>query len=82
MGEMLRGWCLWARTTLKKTFIPLTCDYRDNKIDASRIPLLAAVGGSMVTRHASRRAFLREQRALVTQDILPEIGKAFTEVLE
>jgi len=44
------------------------------------IPLLAAVGGSMVTRTASRRAFARYGRGLVTEDILPDIGGAFAEV--
>lgn len=53
---------------------------RDKSIPASRFPLLAAVGGSMVTRTASRRAFEKEGRGVVTQDMLPEIGKAFAEV--
>lgn len=34
----------------------------------------------MVTRTASRRAYLKEGRGVVTQDMLPEIGKAFSEV--
>lgn len=55
---------------------------RNNTILASRIPLLAAVGGSMVTRTASRRAFSKEGRSVVTQDMIPEIGKAFQEVFE
>lgn len=53
---------------------------RDKSIPASRFPLLAAIGGSMVTRVASRRAFHKEGRGVVTQDMLPEIGKAFAEV--
>lgn len=44
----------------------------------SRVPLLAAIGGSMVTRTASRQAFLREGRSVVTEDMIPEIRKAFT----
>ena len=44
------------------------------------MPLLAALGGSMVTRTASRRAFLKEGRAVVTQDMLSEIGASFAEV--
>lgn len=50
------------------------------KVSSSRIPLLAAVAGSMVTRTASRRAFLREGRGVVTQDMLSEIGGAFSEI--
>lgn len=51
-----------------------------NKIAASRVPLLAAIGGSMVTRTASRRAFYKEGRGVVTEDMIPEIGKAFADV--
>jgi ATP-dependent NAD(P)H-hydrate dehydratase len=59
-----------------------TClpERRDKSIPASRFPLLAAVGGSVVTRTTSRRAFSKEGRGVVTQDMLPEIGKAFAEV--
>jgi len=56
--------------------------FGNNSIPASRIPLLSAVGGSMVTRTASRRAFSKERRSVVTQDIIPEIGKSFQEVFE
>lgn len=55
---------------------------RNNTIPTSRIPLLAAVGGSMVTRTASRRAFSKEGRSVVTQDMIPEIGNSFQEVFE
>ncbi|KAF9073246.1 Ribokinase-like protein [Rhodocollybia butyracea] len=54
--------------------------FGDGAIAASRMPLLAAVAGSMVTRTASRLAFQKEGRGLVTQDMLGEIGKSFTEV--
>jgi len=51
----------------------------DKGIPTSRMPILAAVGGSMVTRTSSKRAFQVEGRGLVTQDIIPYIAKAFTE---
>ncbi|KAF5350267.1 hypothetical protein D9758_007775 [Tetrapyrgos nigripes] len=54
--------------------------FGDQSIPASRMPLLAAVAGSMVTRTASRRAFYKEGRGVVTQDMLTEIGKSFAEV--
>jgi len=54
--------------------------FGDHKIPVSRIPLLAAVGGSMVTRTASRFAFAKNGRSVVTEDMIPEVGKAFTEV--
>ena len=52
----------------------------DGSVPPSRIPLLAAVAGSMVTRTASRRAFGKQGRGVVTQDMLPEIGGAFAEI--
>ncbi|KAJ7091449.1 Ribokinase-like protein [Mycena belliarum] len=54
--------------------------FGDKSIPASRYPLLAAAGASIVTRTASRRAFFKEGRGVVTQDMLPEIGKSFAEV--
>ncbi len=56
--------------------------FGDNRIPASRMPMLAAVAGSMLTREVSRRAFVKEGRAVVTQDMLKEIGGAFVEVFE
>ncbi|KAJ3866854.1 H-hydrate dehydratase [Lentinula novae-zelandiae] len=54
--------------------------FGDGKIAASRMPLIAAVAGSIVTRHTSRRAFQKQGRGLVTQDMLGEIGTSFSEV--
>lgn len=36
----------------------------------------------MVTRTASRFAFAKNGRSVVTEDMIPEIGKAFTEVFD
>ncbi|KAF8506414.1 H-hydrate dehydratase [Hysterangium stoloniferum] len=52
----------------------------EEKLSPRSIPLLASIGASMVTRTASKRAFNRYGRGLVTQDILPDIGGAFAEV--
>ncbi|KAF5316250.1 hypothetical protein D9619_006433 [Psilocybe cf. subviscida] len=52
------------------------------EIPASRIPLLAAVGASMVTRTTSRLAYQTNGRSLITADMLPVIGKAFEEVFQ
>ena len=54
--------------------------FGDKSLLASRIPILAATGASMVTRAASRRAFEKEGRGVVTQDMLKEIGGAFSEI--
>ncbi|KAF7308422.1 hypothetical protein HMN09_00691000 [Mycena chlorophos] len=53
--------------------------FGDKSLPTARLPLLAAIGGSTVTRTASRRAFSREGRGVVTQDMLSEVGKAFAE---
>ena len=53
---------------------------RDHALPVSRLPLLAAIGGSIVTRTSSRMAFQVEGRGLVTQDMIPHLGKAFTEI--
>ncbi|KAF5338365.1 hypothetical protein D9611_012480 [Ephemerocybe angulata] len=53
--------------------------FGDKTVPASRVPILAAVGGSIVTREASRRAFAKMGRGLVTQDLIPELGHAFAE---
>ena len=52
----------------------------DQSIPASRIPLLSAVGGSIVTRTASCHAFQKTGRSMVTQDILVELGQAFADI--
>jgi ATP-dependent NAD(P)H-hydrate dehydratase len=54
--------------------------FGDGSVPVSRMPLLAATGASMVTRTASRIAFEREGRSVVTQDMLPDIGRAFRTV--
>jgi ATP-dependent NAD(P)H-hydrate dehydratase len=54
--------------------------FGDNAIPVSRMPILAAIGASIVTRTTSRRAFEKEGRSVVTQDMLKEIGGAFAEV--
>ena len=56
--------------------------YSDKAVPTSRIPFLAAIGGSIVTRTASRRAFSIQGRSLVTQDMIPQIGKSFDEVFD
>ncbi|KAG8221036.1 Ribokinase-like protein [Butyriboletus roseoflavus] len=54
--------------------------YGDHALPVSRLPMLAAIGGSIVTRTSSRRAFQVEGRGLVTQDMIPHLAKAFTEI--
>ncbi len=44
------------------------------------LPLLAAVGASNVTRTASRAAFKRHGRGMLTSDMIGEIGLAYTTV--
>ncbi|KAH6915952.1 H-hydrate dehydratase [Coprinopsis sp. MPI-PUGE-AT-0042] len=53
--------------------------YGDGSVPTSRMPLLAAVAGSMVTRTASLLAYKKRGRSMLTQDVLEETGKAFEE---
>ena len=52
---------------------------RDHALPVSRLPILAAIGGSTVTRTCSRMAFQVEGRGLVTQDMVPHLARAFSE---
>jgi len=54
--------------------------FGDRSLPASRMPLLAATGASIVTRTTSRIAFEREGRSVMTQDMLADIGTAFRAV--
>ena len=56
-------------------------DHSD-KPSPARIPFLAALAGSTLTRTVSRAAYLAHGRSVVTQDMLPYIGKAFEEVFD
>ncbi|KAH7091889.1 YjeF domain-containing protein [Auriculariales sp. MPI-PUGE-AT-0066] len=47
--------------------------------DPARLPFLGSIGGSLLTRTASRMAFAEHGRAVVTQDMLAYIGRAFEE---
>ena len=60
MGESIR---MKRRTGDEQQCFVLS---RDGSIASSRIPLLAAVAGSMVTRTASKRAFLKNGRGKFT----------------
>ncbi|KAK2463549.1 hypothetical protein APHAL10511_004300 [Amanita phalloides] len=75
-GDVLSG-CVGAFLAWGKCYE--TGAFGDKSVSASLMPFLAAIGGSMVTRAASRRAFLKEGRSVVTQDMIPEIGKSFSE---
>ncbi|TFY79604.1 hypothetical protein EWM64_g4408 [Hericium alpestre] len=54
--------------------------FGDKTIPVSRMPILAAVGASMMTRATSRIAFEREGRGVVTQDMLQDIGRGFVHI--
>lgn len=52
---------------------------RDGSVLTTHLTHLAAVGGSMVTRTTSRFAFQKNGRALLTQDMMGEVQRAFLE---
>ncbi|KAF9512673.1 hypothetical protein BS47DRAFT_1372740 [Hydnum rufescens UP504] len=55
-------------------------DANDIKINPEDIPVLAAYGASSVTRVASRIAFSKLGRGVITGDMLSEIGVAYQEL--
>ena len=57
-----------------------TGSFGDQSIPVSRLPILASIAGSMLTRACSRRAFKQQGRGMVTADLIPEIGGAFSEL--
>jgi len=54
--------------------------FGDKKLPASKIPLLASIGGSILTRTVSRIAFAEKGRSVITEDMIPKLGQAFVEV--
>jgi len=76
-GDVLSGctatWLAWGKCYEIGAF-------GDGSISTTHLPHLAAVGGSMVTRTTSRFAFQKNGRALLTQDLVGEIQRAFLEV--
>ena len=63
------AWAAQSGGTPEKAGIPI-----------SRLPFLSAVGGAIVTRTTSRRAFERNGRSMITADLIGEVGAAFEEV--
>ncbi|TFK48575.1 Ribokinase-like protein [Heliocybe sulcata] len=49
--------------------------YGDKSISPTSLPILAATGGSILTRTVSRRGFEKMGRAMLTEDLVPEIGE-------
>jgi len=76
-GDILSGcvatWLAWGKCYETGAF-------GDGSIPITHLPHLAAVGGSTVTRTTSRFAFQKSGRALLTQDLVGEIQRAFLEV--
>jgi len=76
-GDILSGctatWLAWGKCYETGAF-------GDKSISITHLPHLAAVGGSMVTRVTSRFAFQKNGRAMLTQDMIGEIQRAFLEV--
>ncbi|RMZ85186.1 hypothetical protein DV738_g239, partial [Chaetothyriales sp. CBS 135597] len=52
-------------------------DVGKDKLDRSETLLLAALGGSAITRESSRRAFAHKQRSLQASDLTDEVHPAF-----
>ncbi|KAG8891932.1 hypothetical protein FRC01_014442 [Tulasnella sp. 417] len=52
----------------------------DSNLKLQDIPLLAAIGACQITRTASRLAFQKHGRGVLTSDMLVEIGPAYSEL--
>lgn len=76
-GDILSGsvgaFLAWGKCFEERAF-------GDQTIPPTSLPILAATAGSLVTRTVSRRGFEKMGRAMLTEDLVPEIGKAFEEV--
>jgi len=55
-------------------------DSNDSNLKLQDIPLLAAIGGSHITRTASRIAFGKLGRGVLTSDMVGEVGEAYSEL--
>jgi len=51
-----------------------------SSIPLQEIPLLAAIGGSHITRTASRISFAKNGRGVLTSDMIGEVGVAYSEI--
>ncbi|KAH8921331.1 carbohydrate kinase [Atractiella rhizophila] len=49
----------------------------EERIQEERVPLIAAWAASSITRYCSRKAFEKKKRAMLTTDLLEEIGGAY-----
>lgn len=51
-----------------------------SEIPSSRLPQVAALGASMVTRTASKLAFAQYQRSMLANDMMSKIGPAYEQL--
>ncbi|CBQ70889.1 conserved hypothetical protein [Sporisorium reilianum SRZ2] len=85
-GDILAG-CLgtfagWAKIYHQDhPHLPATSTNADGDLIAQdRLLLLAGYGAALTARTCSRRAFYKHKRAMLADDLLPEVGSAYEEL--
>lgn len=85
-GDILSG-CLgtfagWAKIYEEEhPELPATSTNSDGGLIAQdRLLLLAGYGAALTARVCSRNAFLKKKRAMLADDLLPEVGSAYEEL--
>lgn len=85
-GDILAG-CLgtfagWAKIYQEEhPDLPATSEQaKGETVAEDRLLLLAGYGASLTARTCSRRAFARKKRAMLADDLLPEVGEAYEEL--
>lgn len=78
-GDTLTG-CIGTLLAWRKFYLEHGWDTRGS-LSKSESLLLAAFGGSAITRECSRRAFAKMGRSLQASDLTEEVGGAFLELI-
>jgi ATP-dependent NAD(P)H-hydrate dehydratase len=76
-GDILTGvvatFLAWGKVYMDNTEDP-------NMIEKTNIPMLASWGGSRIARECSRVAYQKHERAMLTSDMIAEVGPAFKRI--
>ena len=79
-GDILAG-CLGTFAGWCKIFEEENANLSvEGELGRDRLPLLAGYGAALTARTCSRLAFARKKRAMLADDLLPEVGNAYEEL--
>lgn len=78
LGKSLRGWCVAVSLLDLHVSVGCSCCARHSgEIQSEDVAMLAAWGACTITRDSSRRGFQKYGRALLTSQMLEEIGPSY-----